>query len=119
MTKAGPLKAALRVIDKDLDEQIEDGKKHGATALEAALLDKVLRPYVKMMEMQRVASGDAEEWVDATFWLMAVLTVECALNTTDKHQPDQVYGQINRKMKDYAESVSSMLAASIPVSKPH
>lgn len=119
MTKSGPLKRHLAAIDDDIDKQVAEAKKHEASPLEVAFLDKVLRPYAKLMEVQKVTGGDADEFVDSTFWLLAVLSVECILNTTDKTQPDQVYSKVNQKMKDYAESVAAMLEKSVPTSKPH
>lgn len=118
MTQAGPMKRHLAAIDKDIDGQVVEAKKNDATPLEQAMLDKVLRPYAKLMEVQKVTQGDAEDFVDSTFWLLAVLSVECILNTTDKKQPDQVYAKMNEKIKDYADTVAKMLQASvIPVVK--
>lgn len=119
MTKSGLLKRHLAAIDDDIDKQVAEAKRHNASPLEQAMLDKVLRPYAKLMEIQKITNGDADAFVDSTFWLLAVLSVECVLNTTDKSQPDQVYAKVNQKMKDYAAALSQMLEASIPKSKPH
>lgn len=113
MTKSGSLKRHLAAIDDDIDKQIDEAKRIGAPALEQALLDKVLRPYSKIMEAQKLANEDPEAFVDASFWIMAVLSVECILNTNDKAQPDVVYAKMNAKMKEYAESVSIMLTTSV------
>lgn len=117
MTKSGSLKRHLAAIDDDIDKQVGEAKKHNASALEVSLLDKVLRPYAKLMEVQKLSGGDVDAFVDSTFWFLAVLSVECILNTTDKHQPDQVYSKVNAKMQDYANTVSQMLEASVPRAK--
>lgn len=114
MTKATGIKRHMLAIDADIDKQVDEAKRIGASALEQALLDKVLRPYSKIMEVQKLSGGDADAFVDSTFWFLAVLSVECILNTADKHQPDQVYSRVNAKMQDYANIVSRMLEASVP-----
>lgn len=119
MTQSGPMKRHLAAVDKDIDNQVAEAGKNNATALEVAMIDKVLRPYAKLMEVQRVTQGDPDEFVNSTFWLLAVLSVECILNTTDKHRPEQVYSKVNQKVKDYASSLGQMLEASIPKTKTH
>lgn len=111
-------KKLFALVDADIDHRIKEAKAAGVSPVETAAMDKVLRPTIKLMEIQKAAEADPDEFLDAMFWIMAVISVEVIMNTTDKTQPDQVYARMNDKIKDYSESVSRMLAASVPQLPP-
>lgn len=104
----------LAKINADIDEQISKLRKHSGSPLDAAMLDKLLRPFAVMIHVNRAAETDAVEFQEASAWSIATLMCELLLNTQNKHNPDEMTKAANKLLINVTTHLSNMLNASVP-----
>lgn len=126
MTQASPFRRVLKAIEKKVDGEVQDYinqlVKANAQQAELAMADKVLRPYLTILEMQRYAEQDPEHSYEALIATMSVMTTELLLNTYSRvGQQGEIYARANDVMNKYARIVEAVLKDSLPdaMPKPH
>ncbi len=119
MTPMTTTKRLVKAIEADISQRIKEAKEQGIDALDLSMMEKLLKPWCISMEVNRAANTDPEEFLNSTFWIMAVISVEAVLNTTPRDQPDQVYAKLNQKMKYMANEVTKIIQASVELPNRH
>lgn len=126
MTQASPFRRVLKAIEKKVDGEVQDYinqlVKANAQQAEITMADKVLRPYLTILEMQRYAEQDPEHSYEALIATMSVMTTELLLNTySSLSQQADIYARANDVMNKYVRTVESVLKDSLPdaMPKPH
>jgi hypothetical protein len=103
----------LEKLDKEIDGQITKLRELGGSELDAAMLDKMLRPYAKLIEVNRAADTDPDEFTTSSAWILGVIMCEFLLNTQDKNNAESVNAAANDLMHRSAQYLSASLNASI------
>jgi hypothetical protein len=104
----------LEKLDREIDDQIGKLVDLGGTPLDRAMLDKLLRPYAKLIEVNRAADTDPKEFTASTAWIIGVLMCEFLLNTQDKNNADAMGNAANALLQDSAQYLANLLNASVP-----
>lgn len=118
-TNAVVLEAMLKLVDEDLDIVVATAKESGASPTDVAFLDRVLRPYAKLMEESRRNDIGSDDFLNSTLWGLSVVFSECVLNVSDRQQPDQVYAKANHAMQVFGTTVELMLTETLQVPRQH
>lgn len=112
-------KRLIKAVEADIDARIAEAKAGGADALDLMMMDKLLKSWSVAMEVNKMAETDPHAFLESTFWVMSVISVEAILNTTPKDQPDQVYAKMNEMMTSLAGNITKILEASVPQPNKH
>ena len=104
----------LDELNAQLDAYVMAAKTNGASVLDAAMIDKVVRPISVLIYIHREAETDPDEFIASMSWGIGVALSEMVLNLSDKHNPNGVMTLANNILQSVAKSMQNAVNESLP-----
>ena len=107
-------------LDMEIDAQLVRARLYDASELQLTLIDKVFRPYQHLLEANRAAESNVLEFINATAWLCATISMETVLNTVADSSSDAVLNGSNELMRAFHQHLQEITAMHLgKMSNPH
>ncbi len=94
-------------IERKINDAIFDAAKHGAPKLDVQMMDKVLRPFLHLIEDAHTGNelGDADDFIDSILSACANMMGEVVVRTVEKNTPMSA-----RKAEDRGQQMINKLS---------
>lgn len=100
-------------VDAQIDERISRLRANNAAEIDVAMYDHVIRPWVKELEKAKAGGCSAQEFAEATEWMVATIMTELLLNQQDKNDHVKFASAAVEMLQSLAKIVSKFVRGAI------
>lgn len=107
-------------ISADTISMAAQMRKAGAPEMDAVFMERVMPPFLEIMEEQRMVDSDPAQFYGAVVHCSCVMVCETLLNLYNREsQQDEIYATANSTLEDFRNGLASMLSSSLDVGAPN